>query len=404
MTCMNPVHSSSCPAEAADLPDAVLARALGWHHALPVLFAFLAGALAVGGREWWMLAVVPGLASIALLALQMRSEQRAQAALVRFALALERGDLTARLLPGGVTSPALLESMNSMARAFVRLMTRLSRVVRELEHSARESSANALAGDTGVRSQREVTVGSAATLEQLSTSLAVSSEQAVAAAQMARAAHSAAADGMLTGQQLRQRMEAIGADMDATGLRMKRLNACSTDIGGIVGTIATIADKTNLLALNAAIEAARAGETGRGFAVVADEVGKLAGLTRQATAEVHALIERLQADVQSVSTAVVRAGAEVTLGQGEAGEVRERLGDICAQIDTTLHAVTEMAQASTEQSRAAEALARDVEQVAGLAEQNEHLVHDNHELSGYLEQMAGQLGDALKVYRFEQSC
>ena len=46
---MNPVHSSSCPAEAADLPDAVLARALGWHHALPVLFAFLAGALAVGG-------------------------------------------------------------------------------------------------------------------------------------------------------------------------------------------------------------------------------------------------------------------------------------------------------------------------------------------------------------------
>ena len=55
-------------------------------------------------------------------------------------------------------------------------------------------------------------------------------------------------------------------------------------------------------------------------------------------------------------------------------------------------------------SRAAEALARDVEQVADLAERNEHLVHDNQELSGYLEQMAGQLGDTLKTYRFEPTC
>ncbi|MCP2935947.1 hypothetical protein NK983_24990, partial [Salmonella enterica subsp. enterica serovar Typhimurium] len=63
-----------------------------------------------------------------------------------------------------------------------------------------------------------------------------------------------------------------------------------------------------------------------------------------------------------------------------------------------------IAQASIEQSRAAEALARDVEQVAGLAERNEHLVHDNQELSGYLEQMAGQLGDTLKTNRFEPTC
>ncbi len=404
MTFMNTVSISSCPAQTADHPAGTATRMLPWRHALPVLFAFLAGALAAGRHDWSMLAALPALTCLALLALQMRNEHRAQTALIRFALALEQGDLTARLTPGSVASQALLEGMNSMARALVRLIARLSRVVRELEHSAHESSANALAGDTGVRSQREVTVGSAATLEQLSTSLAVSSEQASAAAQMACAAHAAAADGMLTGQQLRLRMEAIGADMDATGQRMTQLNACSTDIGGIVGTIATIADKTNLLALNAGIEAARAGETGRGFAVVADEVGKLAGLTRQATAEVHALIERLQADVRSVSAAVVRAGAEVDSGLGEAGEVRDRLGHICAQIDTTLHAVTEMALASTEQSRAAEALARDVEQVADLAEQNEHLVHDNHELSGYLEQMAGQLGDALQVYRFEQSC
>lgn len=374
------------------------------HGALAVAFAFAAGWLA--SLPGWAAssALLPLATSALCLSLQRRREARAHQTLTRFAMALENGDLTTRLQPGSIDAPALLESMNSMARAFVRLMTRLSRAVRELEHSARESSANAQAGDSGVRSQREVTVGSAATLEQLSTSLALSSEQAGDAAAMARAAHEAAGDGMRTGRQLGLRMDDIADDMQTAGERMARLDACSTDIGSIVGTIASIAEKTNLLALNAAIEAARAGEAGRGFAVVADEVGKLAGLTRQATDEVQALIERLQGEVSAASQALRAAGDEVALGSAETATVLASLQHIAAQIDTTLHAVTEIAQASIEQSRAAEALARDVEQVAGLAERNEHLVHDNQELSGYLEQMAGQLGDTLTTYRFEPTC
>ena len=57
---------------------------------------------------------------------------------------------------------------------------------------------------------------------------------------------------------------------------MRLVQESSQRIANIIGSINSIAEKTNLLALNAAIEAARAGDSGRGFAVVADEVRTLA--------------------------------------------------------------------------------------------------------------------------------
>jgi methyl-accepting chemotaxis protein len=397
-----PLSPSIDDADAAK-PTAGYAR-FAWNEAVaefvPLLLAASAGVLSMSTTAYAWSAVLPMAAAWAWLWRRRRRAQRARTELLEFALAIEQGDLTARLRPQGATDIALVECMNSMVRAYGRLLSNLSRSARELTSTANEGSANAGAGDASVRRQREITMASAATLEQLSLSLAASSEHAEAASGLADAATAAAHDGVDSSKRLALRMSRIGDGMGETSRTAGQLTLRSSEISSIVGIIAEIAAQTNLLALNAAIEAARAGEMGRGFAVVADEVRKLAERTRTSTVEIQELIGSLQADVSAVSAAIGSAQTAVGEGLAESNEVLGRLAQIVEQIDRTQAAVREIAEASREQSRASESLARDVEQVATQAEKNEQLVHDNRELSAYLEQMSAQLGEIIQSYRY----
>jgi len=97
--------------------------------------------------------------------------------------------------------------------------------------------------------------------------------------------------------------EAITAAGAANGT-VAKLESSSSEVGRVVKVIANIARQTNLLALNATIEATRVGVVGKGFAVVATEVKELAKESAQASEDISARIEAIQADARHALDAI----------------------------------------------------------------------------------------------------
>lgn len=372
---------------------------------------FLAGAGLASALASWgeTQAWVVGAAGAALLVWGMamlmafsRAQALWQVELVRFIGDIEKGNLTARIDPTRVRGQvSLVERMNAMTRSLVHVFGAFTRLSHELASVAGETTRNASGGDNGVRKQRDITVASAATLEQLTVSLASASDQAGEVAGVARSTQQVAVDGAERVRVLAGMLDELAVSVTSSTQTARKLGESSQEIGTIVKVIAGIADQTNLLALNAAIEAARAGEAGRGFAVVADEVRKLAERTSEATRDINQRIAEIRVDVGQMVDSMVATDERAALSTAEAEAARKTLHHVAESAQRTRELVDDIARASREQSMASQSLAQNIEQVAQLADHNELLVRENTELSGYLDQLAHQLTTTIRGYRFE---
>jgi len=162
----------------------------------------------------------------------------------------------------------------------------------------------------------------------------------------------------------------LSDDINQAAEQMRKLQQGSESIGGILVTIRSIADQTNLLALNAAIEAARAGEQGRGFAVVADEVRTLAKRTQDSTSEIEQMIGALQEGTIQAVNAVEggRSKAESSVDRArQTGLMLVEIGEAVCRISEMN---MQIATAAEEQSNVIGAINENVVRISDIADKN----------------------------------
>ncbi|BCR22642.1 methyl-accepting chemotaxis protein [Aquipseudomonas alcaligenes] len=260
------------------------------------------------------------------------------------------------------------DALGQIAFALRSLEAEAGAVVGRIADSARQLSEDAgelaaavdCSRGASVQQQRE-TEQVASAVEQLAASVQEVARHAQLSASAAAEANQATDSGLRQVEQTRRQIAALADEVLQGNQVIQRLQAHSQEIDQVIEVIHGIAEQTNLLALNAAIEAARAGEAGRGFAVVADEVRGLASRTQQSTAQIQAIIERLQQGTTAAVAAMQRSQAQAEGSVDNALQAAEALRGINLQVEAISGMSLQIATAVEEQSAVGEDIQRNLD-------------------------------------------
>ncbi|WP_343820678.1 methyl-accepting chemotaxis protein [Castellaniella daejeonensis] len=211
----------------------------------------------------------------------------------------------------------------------------------------------------------------AASMEQLTSTVSHNAANAQQANTLAATASEVASQGGRTVSQVVETMSEV--------------NASTRQMSDIVGVIDSIAFQTNILALNAAVEAARAGEQGKGFAVVASEVRALAQRSSNAAREIRDLIDDTVRKIQS--------GAELADGAGQT------MTEVVVSVKRVADIMSEITLASREQASGIEQINQAISQMDQVTQQNAALVVEAGAAAQSLNDQMNGLNRAVGVFQ-----
>jgi len=288
------------------------------------------------------------------------------------ALSASGADLTQRL-PAS-KSP----EFNAVAQSFNQFIAYLQGLMRHVGDSAlaitaasREIASGNADLSARTESQASSIVQTAASMEELTSTVRQNADNAAHANQLADIASQVAARGN----------DVVSQVVSTMGV----INQSSRKMVDIISVIDSIAFQTNILALNAAVEAARAGEQGRGFAVVASEVRNLAQRSANSAREIKNLIEESETNINAGSHLVEQAG-----------QTMDELMQGVSRVNTLMN---EIMSASREQSSGIEQVNVAVTQLDGSTQQNAAMVEQVSSVAQEMEKRSIHLMQIVNNFR-----
>jgi len=289
---------------------------------------------------------------------------------------IAEGDLATEV----VTSTG--DELGDVAASFEIMRQRVHKVLLEINQGADQVAAGAHNVSDASVALSQGASQQAASVEQLSASIAEIASQTASNAQNAEKAND-----LTVGT--KEKAQLGNEEMQEMLSAMEEINASSANISKIIKVIDEIAFQTNILALNAAVEAARAGQHGKGFAVVAEEVRNLAARSAKAAKETTDMIEG--------SMAKVETGREI------AHKTAEALNAIVGDVSSVADIVANIAKASNEQKLALEQINQGVQQVSQVVQANSSTSEEAATASQNLNQQADIMRANVGKFRLSNS-
>lgn len=289
---------------------------------------------------------------------------------------IAEGDLATEV----VTSTG--DELGDVAASFEIMRQRVHNVLLEINQGADQVAAGAHNVSDASVALSQGASQQAASVEQLSASIAEIASQTASNAQNAEKAND-----LTVGT--KEKAQLGNEEMQEMLSAMEEINASSANISKIIKVIDEIAFQTNILALNAAVEAARAGQHGKGFAVVAEEVRNLAARSAKAAKETTDMIEG--------SMEKVETGREI------AHKTAEALNAIVGDVSSVADIVANIAKASNEQKLALEQINQGVQQVSQVVQANSSTSEEAATASQNLNQQADIMRANVSKFRLSNN-
>ena len=314
-----------------------------------------------------------GIALGMLLALAItRSITRPLNETLRVAEQIAKGDLTSTLTSTRRDEPGLLmQAVDTMNTNLKNIINDVRDGVDSVARSSSEIAAGNMDLSARTEQQSAAVVETAASMEELTSTVALNAENANHARLLAEEASQNATEGSAISQKV----------IDT----MKNVRSSSHRISEITTVINSIAFQTNILALNAAVEAARAGDQGKGFAVVAAEVRTLAQRSARSAKEIENLIHESVVHVDTGFNLVESAGDAMSRIETSVAQVRDIMSEIAAATDEQSRGISQIAQAMAEMDT--------------TTQQNAALVEESSAAASSLEDQAVQLEKVVSIFR-----
>jgi methyl-accepting chemotaxis protein len=315
-----------------------------------------------------------------------------------------QGNLAARLTlyeDGGRDDPLVVlgRNLNETVASLQRMIRQMRDAANNLSSAAAEILSATTQQASGAHEQSAAIAQTTTTVDELKTI----AEQSVRRAQEVANASQRTVEVSHTGQQSVQdtiaSMSEIKARVEGIAENILALSEQTQQIGEIIATVNDIAAQSNMLALNASVEAARAGEYGKGFAVVAVEVRNLAEQSRQATAQVKAILS----DIQKATNATVMATEEGTKGVDEgvqkAAQAQEVIGQLSAVIEESAQASMQVVAGGRQQSAGIEQIALAMQSIGQATMQGLSSTRQAEKIARELNELARSLTEIVEQYQ-----